>query len=933
MKHWIDALRSTAAVAVVLTLAACGGGGGGSNDPPPTGAQPLRTFGAPSLTPELDTSRARGAYIGARGGRVEVELADGTRGTLEVPPGALSEQVLITLTPVARLGGLPLDGGLVAAIDMQPAGLVFAAPALLRIELSDTAAPLTVAFGWSGDERRFAIVPGAPESGRRFRVAIEHFSGYGLGIAGPSQLDALAGELVDLDDENERAWSSILNADLETDCSGACTEADYTDWAQDFWDLITKPRLDDGVDGPVQALVGHKALDRFIALRYYLFGNETGQPLAGLQAAGLAQDLANLKRQHDAYTRPQCSGTVTDWKDWVRIPDELRARVVTYYPDELDDFPELFSDTGFFDEPTGSSCVHLKADFIDPPRVLGDDDFRIPLRLRARIVHPGGELPVSARVFMDYSDGAEGPAEVQTDASGEGMFDVDRDLTWPGVSVTALAIEESVRRTTVTGAFAFANLGQSALTIKSSGQHFVVPAGTEEEVWIQLTVDGVPIEGAEVGLTFEGPGRINLDDEVTDSDGYIRGTYTAPPYPVPRNYVAVARVQATHDGQTYQARADIQPQWADLTLEVNDGTAWLPATNRTVTVDGDGPFALRTSVQVSGEMRADPPRPVPPGGFVGLTTAEATLAQAGNCCADLALSYLDSEGRGETVDWRANGSVRSTQTIEAIYPNLAEGGVGASVTLSRVVAGITVDLAYVLPVGVDRPLVVTVRDSLGRPVPGAAVSTSATGGSASGGTTGDDGVLRGTARLASADEPLVVELSVTAPGGGLIDTRTVSATPAPPVEVGNRDPRGGIVLAPLFISRIDTTNARTFVGTLGQEVTLSSDCATATFTGWGTSNVSISRLQLVGSATDGCSVSLSLPITFRGDRTVIADMRGVTLAEYSTQDSSHFRLLVENRGAASVELRGAPYYYRASARTSRDDPTIDVELVFSELTK
>jgi hypothetical protein len=98
---------------------------------------------------------------------MHVELADGMRAALEVPPGALSERRLITLMPVTQLNGLPLQGGLVAAIDMQPAGLALAVPALLSIELPDDAAPLTVPFGWAGAENRFGVVPGVPEPGRR----------------------------------------------------------------------------------------------------------------------------------------------------------------------------------------------------------------------------------------------------------------------------------------------------------------------------------------------------------------------------------------------------------------------------------------------------------------------------------------------------------------------------------------------------------------------------------------------------------------------------------------------------------------------------------------------------------------------------------------------------------------------------------------------
>lgn len=928
------ALMATAA-AGLFQLASCGGGGEdpAAPNPPPSNAQPLRTFGAPLVTPTLDVPRARAAYIGARGGRVQVELADGTRATLEVPPGALSEQRLITLTPVTQLNGLPLQGGLVAAVDMQPAGLAFAMPALLRIELPDDAAPLTVPFGWTGAEKRFAVVPGVPEPGRReFRIAIEHFSGYGLGIAGPSQLDALAGELIDLGNEEQRTWSVLRNAAFGTDCDGrGCTEADFDGWVQDWWGLITKPRLDEGSAGPVAALVGHKAMRFFETVRLLYSGNEPHNAHADLQTAGRALDIANLKRQHDAYTRPQCSGTVTDWKDWIRIPDELRARIVAHYPEALDDFPALASEewASLGGVPGGSSCAQLKAEFVDPPSALGDDEFRIPLRLRTRIVHPGGELPVSARVFLGYSDGAAGPAEFHTDASGEGAFDVDRDLTWPGVSVTAFAIEESVQRNSVTSSFAVANIGQSALTISSPGQQLVVPAGTEDRVWIRFAVDGVPIEGVEVDLTFEGPGRIDLDEEVTDSRGYVFGTYTAPPYPVPRNYVAIVRAQATHAGQTYQARADIQPQWADLTLELHDGNAWVPATNRSVAVQGDGPFALRTSVSVSGEKRRDPPLPAPLGSLVGLITAEDTLAQAGNCCADLALSYLDSEGRGAEVDWRANGSVGRSQKIEAVYPNLAQGAVGASVTLDRLVAGVQVDFPAFLPAGVERPVTVTVLDNLGRPVPGAVVSMVATGGSASGGTTGDDGVVRGTARLDSGATELVVDLRVTAPGGGVIDTRVLVATPAPPVRVSILHPSHPSPSGQLFISR----RGRFFLGTGGVPLTLSSDCASVTLTSLGSGN-ELQYLRLTGSVTEvvpaGCSISLAFPIVVVGGRDVVADVRGVSVWEMRP-DGNH-QLLRDYRTGGPVTLKQPPFYYLVSrSQTVAEPEPFDIELVFSAL--
>ena len=551
--------------------------------------------------------------------------------------------------------------------------------------------------------------------------------------------------------------------------------------------------------------------------------------------------------------------------------------------------------------------------------------------MRTYIVHPGGELPVGAQVLLSFSDGAGGPDEVQTDASGQVTFDVERDLTWPGVSVEALTTAEL-------GAAAHGHrlvAGRAPRLVgaddNSLGQRFVVDAGAMSNVSIDFYLDGRPVVGASVDVTFEGPGQIDFDGEVTDSDGRIFGRYTAPPYPVPRNYVAIVRAQATHAGQTYQARADIQPQWADLTLEVNDGTAWLPATNRSVAVQGDGPFALRTSVSVSGELRSDPPLPAPLGSLVGLTTTENTLAQAGNCCADVALSYLDSEGRGAEVEWRANGSVGRSQKIEAVYPDLAQGAVGASVTLDRLVAGVQVDFPALLPAGVERPVTVTVLDNLGQPVPGAVVSMVATGGSASGGSTGDDGVVRGTARLDNGATELVVDLRVTAPGGGVIDTRVLVAKPAPPVSVSTRHPVNPSANGPLFISRL----GRFFLGTSGAPVTLSSDCASVTLTSLG-SGSELQYLRLTGSVNEvvlaGCSISLALPVVVIGGRDIVADLRGASLEEYRTDATGYRQLLRDYRSSGPVTLKPPPFYYfvRRSQTVAEPEP-FDIELVFSAL--
>jgi hypothetical protein len=57
---------------------------------------------------------------------------DGTTYTLTVPKGALLSDVDITMTPITRLAGVPISGG-VGGVDLKPHGLVFQQPVTLTV--------------------------------------------------------------------------------------------------------------------------------------------------------------------------------------------------------------------------------------------------------------------------------------------------------------------------------------------------------------------------------------------------------------------------------------------------------------------------------------------------------------------------------------------------------------------------------------------------------------------------------------------------------------------------------------------------------------------------------------------------------------------------------------------------------------------------------
>jgi len=132
--------------------------------------------------------------IGPEGGAVSVTSPDGVSSTLEVPAGALDEEVPITLTPIQSIDGLPLSGGLLGAFRIEPEGLFFDLPAILTIEASDGRAlpggNQAVGFAFEGEGQEFHLYPFAPD-----QAIAQRQSGAGhvaRGIARPPAAGPLA---------------------------------------------------------------------------------------------------------------------------------------------------------------------------------------------------------------------------------------------------------------------------------------------------------------------------------------------------------------------------------------------------------------------------------------------------------------------------------------------------------------------------------------------------------------------------------------------------------------------------------------------------------------------------------------------------------------------------------------------------------------------
>jgi hypothetical protein len=141
-----------------------------------------------TVIPLADESQAVESVVPAAGGVLQAE-SGGVRYTLTIPEGALMSDQDVRLTPVQSIDGLPMSGGLLGAVQLEPEGVRFLKPAVLQIEVQDGFDPVQAAgFAYHGSGQEFHLFPAFVE-GNTLRLEIWHFSGYGGGAATPEDID------------------------------------------------------------------------------------------------------------------------------------------------------------------------------------------------------------------------------------------------------------------------------------------------------------------------------------------------------------------------------------------------------------------------------------------------------------------------------------------------------------------------------------------------------------------------------------------------------------------------------------------------------------------------------------------------------------------------------------------------------------------------
>ena len=237
-------MRSATSFLLVLALGACRGERSESRK---TGVFPL-TPNPVKVTVTRDSTHSASLLVPATGGTITATGSDGSRFTLTIPPKALDQDTTITMIPVSAMAGLPLSGGLVAAVHLEPEGLRFNAPVTLRIEPArEVPVQQQVGIGYLGEGDDLHLYP--LERGRGLAMRMLHFSGGGIAAGTAAEVRALQQRVpVDATAQLEQQIADLINAERAAQVTGGAGDPQFstelTALLQDFYDHVVLPKVD-----------------------------------------------------------------------------------------------------------------------------------------------------------------------------------------------------------------------------------------------------------------------------------------------------------------------------------------------------------------------------------------------------------------------------------------------------------------------------------------------------------------------------------------------------------------------------------------------------------------------------------------------------------------------------------------------------------------
>jgi hypothetical protein len=247
--HWATAMTTNAPVAQFPVSLPISGAAMffRVQGPAVTGGMPLPPVAPISITPVIDPATSVSADVSPVGGSLQLTNVDGYRFTLTFPDGALAGPETITMTAVTSVGGLPLSGGLRAAVSLEPEGLEFSQP--VRLDITSPvgfAATRTIGFGANSNGMEFALTPSFLTNDT-VTLYLWHFTlgGVGEGTVGDAQTQAANGPDSPSDRYQQQVAATLIacKADPSCDINGDAKLDELANELIGMFDNVVKPQL------------------------------------------------------------------------------------------------------------------------------------------------------------------------------------------------------------------------------------------------------------------------------------------------------------------------------------------------------------------------------------------------------------------------------------------------------------------------------------------------------------------------------------------------------------------------------------------------------------------------------------------------------------------------------------------------------------------
>lgn len=199
-----------------------------------------------------DDSHAASQVITANGGTIVATDAKGNRYTLDIPPGAVTSDTGITMTPIASVAGPNYASGVSYGVKLEPDGLELNANAVFTLDPS-TSFPLgyQAGFAAAGDGKDLHRAPPGPDF-TRIQLQVSHFSFWGWLFMSAQERagDARMMQARDAEANLMAVEANYLGPLRQKMLSGTYDSADpppspeqINNWFQAYYDQVLTPRL------------------------------------------------------------------------------------------------------------------------------------------------------------------------------------------------------------------------------------------------------------------------------------------------------------------------------------------------------------------------------------------------------------------------------------------------------------------------------------------------------------------------------------------------------------------------------------------------------------------------------------------------------------------------------------------------------------------